>query len=204
MPSSATIWSAAGFVGLVKAVKRMAEKGRGVKAVEYICVVVANEIGALARQEGTIRIPPTAQKDAAAAGKPIKPMKAANELLPGLHADNIESAVDMFDLISSCCCTETERKYVEMRQAGYTLQEIADEVHTSLSAIYTHEGRPLSAHAEEGRLEARQEGEEMTSSLETLVRERIKEFEIRDLIASCCTCPKERTFVEMRERPAIG
>ncbi len=128
----------AGFVGLVKAVKRMAEKGRGVKApVEYICVVVANEIGALARQEGTIRIPPTAQKDAAAAGKPIKPMKAANELLPGLHADNIESAVDMFDLISSCCCTETERKYVEMRQAGYTLQEIADEVHTSLSAIYT-------------------------------------------------------------------
>ncbi len=39
----------------------------------------------------------------------------------------------------------------------------------------------------------------MTSSLETLVRERIKEFEIRDLIASCCTCPEERTFVEMRE-----
>ena len=42
----------------------------------------------------------------------------------------------MRDLIESCCETEQERTYVDMREASYNLQEIAAVIGTSLATTY--------------------------------------------------------------------
>ena len=42
----------------------------------------------------------------------------------------------MRDLIDSCCCCREERTYVEMREAGHKLKEIATAVDMPLSSLH--------------------------------------------------------------------
>lgn len=126
-----------GFMGLVAAVNLMAEKGCGVTApVEYIGVAVASRLGQFAEAEPMIRIPHGTQWKATANGKRIKAMLPSGILPETSLCDGDDSVLEMRDLIASCCCRQEERTYVEMREAGYSLQEIADAIGMSLASTY--------------------------------------------------------------------
>ena len=126
-----------GFMGLVAAVNLMAEKGCGVTApVEYIGVAVASRLGQFAEAEPMIRIPYGTQWTATANGKRIKVMLPSGIVPETSLDDGSDSLLEMRDLIASCCCCQEERTYIEMREIGYSLQEIADAIGMSLASTH--------------------------------------------------------------------
>jgi len=129
--------TSAGFVGLVDAVNRTAREGNGVAApVEYIGVSIARAIGECAEMDNTVPIPHISQRVMRANNKEITPMKANNLALANCTCYGEDRVIDMRDLIQSCCCCDEERAFVEMREAGYKLKEIAAAVNMPVSSLH--------------------------------------------------------------------
>jgi len=130
--------TSAGFTGLVSAVNQLAtdynpERG---DFKDYIATAVLNEIYQTAEAETTIPIPHVTQWRKSAAGNKIKPMTAVVIPLESCPCDDMETSFDMRDLIESCCLNQKDRTFVEMREAGYTLKEIAEALEVSTPTVY--------------------------------------------------------------------
>jgi DNA-directed RNA polymerase specialized sigma subunit len=129
--------TSAGFVGLVNAVNSIAKDGSGVAApVEYIGVSIMCQLIQFTDDESMIRIPHKTQYNATANGKRIRTMTPSGAVPDTCACDGAETLAEMRDLIESCCETEQERTYVDMREASYNLQEIAAVIGTSLATTY--------------------------------------------------------------------
>jgi len=130
--------TSAGFTGLVSAVNQLMteyDSDRG-NVNDYIVTAIMNEIYLTVEAETTIPIPHATQYRKAAAGNKIKPMTAVVLTLENCPGDDMEASFDMRDLIESCCETDKDRTFVEMREAGYTLKEIAAALGVSTPTVY--------------------------------------------------------------------
>jgi uncharacterized protein YerC len=105
-------------------------------ANDYIVTAIMNEVYLTVEAETTIPIPHVTQYRKAAAGNKIKPMTAVALTLENYPGDDMQASFDMCDLIESCCETDKDRTFVEMREAGYTLKEIADTLGVSTPTVY--------------------------------------------------------------------
>jgi len=129
--------TSAGFTGLVCAVNRLAidydpELG---DLQDYIVTAVLHEVYQTVEAETTIPIPHATQWRKTAAGNKIKPLIASSISLDSLTHDHTEQLFDMHDLIMSCCTNDSERTFVEMREAGYTLKEVATQLKMPVSTL---------------------------------------------------------------------
>ncbi len=130
--------TSAGLTGLVKAVNMVPkESAAELKTpVDYIRTSVTNEIIQAIDAESMIRIPHSTKWLSASGGTKMKPPTPSSTVsLDSLTNDDTEALFDMRDLIISCCVDDDERTFVEMREASYTMVEIAAHLGVSSATI---------------------------------------------------------------------
>ncbi len=130
--------TSAGFVGLVRAVGQLPEEYDPELGEPggYIVPAVTREILQMIEAENMIRIPHTTQYENTANGKRIKPLTPCTATLETFTCDSEEALFEMRDLIQSCCRCPEERVFVEMREAGYSVKEIAEALKLSIPKTY--------------------------------------------------------------------
>ena len=127
-----------GFVALINAVGRITDGDDSIdlKApVDYIRTCVLRDLGHAIEEEAMVRIPHSTQHVATTAGNRIKQLTATSIPLDSCPGSDGEAVYDMRDLIESCCENDNEKTFVEMREAGYTLKEIAQHLGKPISTV---------------------------------------------------------------------
>jgi hypothetical protein len=126
--------TSAAFTGLVKAVNQMVE-GCQIKQpdnwnpTDCIGAWINRELGRLVEDETPIRVPHTSKKRAKTRGRDLNPPTVCNAIPERFEIPSYEKELETRDLIESCCTCDEERTFVVMREAGYTLVEIAATIH---------------------------------------------------------------------------
>jgi RNA polymerase sigma factor (sigma-70 family) len=149
-----------GFVALITAIGRITDEGDDsidLRApVDYIRTCVLHDLGHAVESEATIRIPHTTQHVATTSGNRIKQITASTISPDSCPGDDMQASFDMRDLIESCCETDKDRTFVEMREAGYTLKEIADALGVSTPTVYRLKRELYARVLEKSGLEPRE------------------------------------------------
>jgi hypothetical protein len=136
------------FTGLVKAVNQMAD-GTALKyegnwnPTDCIGAWINRELGELIETEGIVP-PHTSKHRARAQGKELTLPTIVNVIPERFEVPSYERELEMRDLIESCCACEEERTFITMREAGYTLAEIAAAINRSVASTYRM-GKALDA-----------------------------------------------------------
>lgn len=122
--------TSAAFVGLVKAVNKMAAgKGPRKRApsapVDFMGMWINRELGRLVEDETTIRVPHTSKARARSDGKVVTPPTIVNDVPERCAVPSYQKGVELRDLIETCCTNEAERRFIVMRRAEHTLAAIA-------------------------------------------------------------------------------
>jgi hypothetical protein len=144
------------FTGLVKAVNQMAD-GTALKyegnwnPTDCIGAWINRELGELIETEGIVP-PHTSKNRARAQGKELTLPTIVNVIPERFEVPSYERELEMRDLIESCCACEEERTFIAMREAGYTLAEIAAAINRSVASTYRM-GKSLDARVQH-KLEA--------------------------------------------------
>jgi hypothetical protein len=123
--------TSAAFVGLVKAVNKMAAgKGPRKRApsapVDFMGMWINRELGRLVEDETTIRVPHTSKDRARSEGQAVTPPSVVNDVPERCAVLPYKKDLEIRDLIETCCTNEVERRFVAMRRARHTLAAIAD------------------------------------------------------------------------------
>jgi len=123
--------TSAAFVGLVKAVNKMAAgKGPRKRApsapVDFIGMWINRELGRLVEDEATIRVPHTSKDRARSEGQAVTPPTIVNDVPERCAVPSYQKDLEIRDLIEACCTKEADRRFIAMRRARYTLAAIAD------------------------------------------------------------------------------
>jgi RNA polymerase sigma factor (sigma-70 family) len=131
----------AGCVGLVRAVNQMAKgcrirKPRNWTPTDHIGTAIYRKFGELIEDESPIRVPHTSKDRARADGEELTVPPVVNEIPERFEVPAYERESETRDLIESCCTCDAERKFVAMREAGYTYVEIAKAL--NMSRMSTH------------------------------------------------------------------
>jgi len=122
--------TSAAFIGLTKAVNKMAE-GTAIKyegnwnPTDFIGAWINRELGEAVETENPIRLPARSRYRARANGEELKAPVVQHDIPERFEVPSYEKELEMRDLIESCCICDDERTFVAMREAGYTLIEIA-------------------------------------------------------------------------------
>lgn len=132
----------AGFVGLVRAVNKMAEhkEPSNVNPTGYMSVAITHEFVKLAKKEAVhsgIELADTPESDLDARSD----VPEVSHNIPESVVDTNQSAatelVELRDLIESCCETDEERTLIRMREEGYADRDIAKALSMPHTAAYT-------------------------------------------------------------------
>jgi hypothetical protein len=127
--------TSAAFIGLTKAVNKMAA-GEGPRStdlsapVEFMGMWINRELYRLLEPEG-IAPPHTSKNRARAQGKELTMPTIHNVIPERFEIPSYQKELETRDLIESCCTCDEERTFVAMREAGYTLIEIASAIKRS-------------------------------------------------------------------------
>jgi RNA polymerase sigma factor (sigma-70 family) len=132
---------AAGFLRLVAVVNKITEitEIKNENLTEYIRKAILHEIDSALEKEQCVRVPRTSRARAKKNGKPIidrkvKPIRCLIDEAEAEYgivevedqkSDHRYRAIDMHDLIDSCCEDRVDRIIVKMREDHYTFDEIA-------------------------------------------------------------------------------
>ena len=144
--------TSAGFMGLVKAVNRVAA-GKVLNndgyITGYLTVAIRREISRAIDKEAAIYVPPRSRQAAHAKGEEIDPPVVTHEV-PELRRINQNGTeeVEVRDAIDACCTCEAERTFLAMREVGHTYAEIATAVGKPPSSTYIM-GQELEARIQE-------------------------------------------------------
>ena len=132
--------TSAAFIGLTKAVNQMAE-GTALKyegnwnPTDCIGAWINRELGELIEIEGIVP-PHTSKFRARAQGEELTVPTVVNVIPERFQVPSYQEELETRDLIESCCTCDEERTFVAMREAGYTLDEIAAAVGMSRTTMY--------------------------------------------------------------------
>lgn len=152
--------TSAAFIGLTKAVNQMAE-GTALKyegnwnPTDCIGAWINRELGELIEIEGIVP-PHTSKFRARAQGEELTVPTVVNVIPERFQVPSYQEELETRDLIESCCTCDEERTFVAMREAGYTLDEIAAAVGMSRTTMYRM-ARELEARVQR-KLEALRNG----------------------------------------------
>lgn len=133
--------TSAAFIGLIDAVGNIigieGEAAVDLKApVEYLRVAIKRSLWHATETEAMVRIPHATQHGATAEGNRIPPIVPSSTSLDTCTCNSDESVFEMRDLIQSCCATQAELTFIEMRECGYSVKEIADALEISVPKTY--------------------------------------------------------------------
>jgi hypothetical protein len=152
--------TSAAFVGLVKAVNKMAA-GRGPRKagpsapVDFIGMWINRELSKLMEIEG-IAPPHTSKARARAQGQELTVPTVVNAVPARCEARACEKELETRDLLDACCTDDGERTFVAMRTAGHTLADIAEAlgtpVHTASNLARRVKARIRATLAQDGQL----------------------------------------------------
>ena len=132
----------AGFVGLVKAVNKMAEhkEPSKVNPTGYISVAITHEFVKLAKKEAVhsgIELADTPEIDMDASGD----VPEVSHNIPESVVDTNQSAttelLELRDMLQTCCQSEEERTLLRMREEGYSDRDIAETLNMPHTTTYT-------------------------------------------------------------------
>lgn len=132
--------TSAAFVGLVKAVNKMAA-GKGPRKtncsapVEFMGMWINRELAEFVDSETTIRLPARSKYRAQAEGRELTPPTVVNDISERCASPSYQRDVEIRDLIEFCCTSDTERTFVAMRREGHTLAEIAKAFGTPVHTV---------------------------------------------------------------------
>jgi len=149
--------TSAALTGLVKAVNKLAA-GKGPRStdlsapVEFIGMWINRELRQLLESESVIHLPARSKYRARAEGEELKAPVVCNVIPERFEVPSYEKELEMRDLIESCCTCAEERTFVAMREAAYTLAEIAAAIKMSPASTFRM-GKALDACVR-GKLEA--------------------------------------------------
>lgn len=127
----------AGNIGLVRAVKRLTRRVRRAAVNAWIGRCVSKEMLDLLPHEHTVYVPGRSSALAYNNNRPIDPPRVINALPETLEAYSDCRIVELRDLFSVCCQTDTERLCFRLREEGHTYSEIAEQVGLAVSTVYT-------------------------------------------------------------------
>jgi len=144
--------TSAGFIGLVKAVNRVAAgkvRRNDGYITGYLTVAIRREISRAIDKEAGIYVPPRSRQAAHAKGEEIDPPVVTHEI-PEVRRinQNGPEEVEVRDAIDGCCTCEAERTFLAMREAGHTYAEIASTIGKPPSSTYAM-GEDLEARIHE-------------------------------------------------------
>jgi len=130
----------AAFVGLVKAVNKMAAgKGPRKRApsapVDFIGMWINRELGRLVEDESFVRVPHTSKDRARTDGQELIPPTICNDIPERFAVPSCQKDLEIRELIEACCTSEAERTFVAMRREGHTLAEIAKALGTPVHTV---------------------------------------------------------------------
>jgi len=132
--------TSAAFLGLVKAVNKMAA-GKGPRKadpsapLDFIGMWINRELRRLVEDETPIRVPHESDRLAKQKGEPIIPPVVCNVVPERCEAPSYKKGPETRDLIDACCTREEERTFVAMLGAGHTLAKIAATVKVSPPSV---------------------------------------------------------------------
>ena len=133
--------TSAAFIGLVKAVNKMAA-GRGPRKkdssapADFIGMWINRELGRLIEDETPIHVPHESDRLAKQKDEPIDPPVVCNVIPERFGVPSYEEEMETRDLIQSCCTCDEERTFVAMREAEHTLNKIAAAIGMSRTTMY--------------------------------------------------------------------
>jgi hypothetical protein len=133
--------TSAGFIGLVKAVNHIAagKVAENENITGFISVSIQNGIGDLADTEIGVCVPRHSRVRARVSGRPIQ---QPDIIYTDLDTSDLFrsrpdiAALEMRDLIDSCCECREERQFIALREKGYKLAEIAEAIGMPLSSTH--------------------------------------------------------------------
>jgi len=132
--------ASAAFIGLVKAVNRMAA-GKGPRKrdlsapVEFLGMWINREIRKAVEYESTIHVPERSKYRARAQGEELTVPPVVNEIPERFEIPPYPNELETRDLIDSCCTCDEERTFVAMRAANHTLDQIAAALGISRTSL---------------------------------------------------------------------
>ncbi len=124
----------AGYIGLVRAVNKVPTGRVRMKALNaWIGRCVTKEMRDLLPRERSIHIPRESSRLARNHNRPIEVPTVFNVIPETLETHSELAVVELRDIFDACCKSETERKCLRLREAGYTFQEIGTRLNISKS-----------------------------------------------------------------------
>ena len=132
--------ASAAFIGLVKAVNKMAA-GKGPRKrdlsapVEFLGMWINREIRKAVEYEKTIHLPETSKYRARAQGEELTVPPVVNDIPERFEIPSYEEELEIRDLIDSCCTCDEERTFVAMRETNRTLDQIAAAIGMSRTSL---------------------------------------------------------------------
>jgi hypothetical protein len=126
----------AGFMGLAKAVNKMAAGRRVRNPTSYLGSAIKREFDYLLESEAPIRVPHSSRFDALKNDEELAAPNVENTLPESQGAQSSIGEVDVRDLFDSCCTCQEERTILGMCAAKHTHAEIAKAIGRPASSTY--------------------------------------------------------------------
>ena len=126
----------AGFMGLTKAVNKMAAGRRVRNPTSYLGSAIKREFDYLLESEAAIRLPHSSRFDALKNDEELAAPTVTNTLPERQGAQSSIGEVDVRDLFDSCCTCQEERIVLAMCEAQHTYAQIAKAIGRPGSSTY--------------------------------------------------------------------
>jgi len=128
----------AGFTGLVQAVNKMAEaEGSAIiNPTDYISAAITHELSALRAKEADAGFSKISAADKKEANLPTV-IHSVPESMEDPKQAATQDALELRDMLESCCESDKERTLLRMREEGYSDRDIAEALNMSRTSIHT-------------------------------------------------------------------